>query len=132
MLQKLLVAVVGPHRLSRVYLADQLAYFGVERGRIPNACLQELADDCMKSVRFAAKAMHRKRREVAIEYLEDRAADISCILDGIDPFDTRTEQYDERVEAILLKHGILIDHGFLPFRLREARRYRSPTGRAAR
>jgi len=122
MLQRLLVGFVGPHRLSRLYLANQLAYFGVAKGRIPAACVRELADDCMKAVRFAAKRAHRKRREVAVEFLEDRAADISSILDDSDPFDDGTGKFDNDLEAILRKHGVLKDRGvFLPFKLHDRR-----------
>jgi hypothetical protein len=124
MLQRILVAVMGPHRLGRSYLADQLACLGVAKGRIPPACIRELADECMKAARFRARVKRRRRRKVAADYLEGRAAEIACVLDISDSSDASTEQYDEHVESILRKHGVLKDFVFLPFTLRQARRFR--------
>jgi hypothetical protein len=76
----------------------------------------------MKAVRLTAKRKHRKRRDVAVEILDNRADDVLSILEGSDRFDAETEDYDTYVEAILRKHGVLNDGVMvLPFRLRRRR-----------
>lgn len=111
-MRKLLNAIAGfaiPIRItSRLYLADRLAHYGVEVKRLPDACLQELADDIMETVRPVAAATHRSWREIVTFHLDRAALDIARQLLGESPLDPSLTAYLDHFAAIMRRHGVSV------------------------
>ncbi|MDR3500919.1 MAG: hypothetical protein P4L72_17025 [Parvibaculum sp.] len=91
---------------SRLYLADRLSQHGVKTRRIPKACLQELADDAVASVKRIAAISHRGWREIVTDHLDGHAVNVANIIDGTLRDDLTMHEYNELIRETLRRHGV--------------------------
>jgi hypothetical protein len=67
---------------SRIYLAQQLGRYGIETGRIPEACMQELADYAVSTAKSLASFKGESWRAGITDSLDGHAGNIAEILSG--------------------------------------------------
>lgn len=99
----LLVGLITPKRFStRAYMAQQLAHFGVPKGRLTKECLQELADEAI----WRAKAIASIKQQHWLGFLSDKADAIAfnvanqLLLTG----PPRSDSFTIHLRKILEKH----------------------------
>ena len=80
-LSSLLNAVMPIGTMSRRYLKQQLRGDGIDVISIPDACLQELADEAVKSAKFWAKLDRRGWRNRVTQALKAEAWLLALIID---------------------------------------------------
>jgi hypothetical protein len=106
----LLKAVIGlltPIRItSRLYLIDQLRRFGADVNKIPEPCLQELADEIVRTTKSIAAMSHCGWREIITDQVEGSAVNLSRILDGSFYNDPISLEYKEHFAKILDKYNV--------------------------
>ena len=96
--------------MSRLYLEQQLRSDGIDIKSISEACLQELADEAVKSAKFWAKLDRRGWRERVTQALKAEARLLALIID-----ETREDRhkytvgpYPDEKRAILARHGVKV------------------------
>ena len=104
---KVIAGLVLPIRLTgRLYLANRLAWYGVPKEYVPNACLQELADDTIAESKNIAALMREPWRSRVTEHLDGKAVHIATILKGTYDFAGPGEDQGREIERKLQKHGL--------------------------
>jgi hypothetical protein len=109
-LSGLLNAVMPIGTMSRLYLEQQLRSDGIDIKSIPDACLQELADEAVKSAKFWAKVDRQGWWKRVTQALKAEARLLALIID-----ETRDDRhkytvgpYPDEKRAILARHGVKV------------------------
>jgi hypothetical protein len=111
-MRKLFNVIAGfvvPIRItSRLYLADRLAHYGVDIKRLPESCLQELADDIVRTTRSVAALSRKGWREIVTDHLEGAAVSIARLLLGEPLLNSPFTEYIDHFAKIIRKHGVFV------------------------
>jgi hypothetical protein len=92
---------------SRIYLAKQLRKQGIDTAKIPDACMQEMADIAVSLNKFEAGMTNAASRTLVPKSLESQAAVIADILDNT-PMDGVWSEYATPFRDILNRHGVKV------------------------
>ena len=107
-----LIGVVVPIKISsRRYFTQQLRRYGVDVSKIPEGCLQELADRAVHLSKMLAKLRGGNWRESVTDLLEGEAVNIAyLLLDDRDVLGRPLvgDDYRERTVPILAKYGVQV------------------------
>jgi hypothetical protein len=94
---------------SRVYLQQKLAEFGAPA--LPQAAVQDLADDAVRFAKAAARMCGKPWRADVTDWLEGQAANVACLLHddrGAGGRQVVSDRLREVLAAILAKHGVQV------------------------
>lgn len=107
-LLRVIAGLILPIRLTgRLYLADRLSIYGVPRGHVPKACLQELADEAIASSKSISAMMREPWRSRITEDLDGRAVNIAKTIFGTFESPAYIEEYwRDVVENILRRYNV--------------------------
>jgi hypothetical protein len=97
---------VTPLRVtSRVYLKRQLKYQGVPEGRLPYACVQDLADFAVDNAKVTAALRRLRWHEIVTDHLDIVALNVWRLL--CRPDDPLQGAIADKCRHILAEHGAL-------------------------
>src|SRR5262249_19094884 len=109
-LANLVSAVMPVGMMSRLYLKERLRDDGIDVNSIPDACMQELADEAVKSAKFWAKMDRTGWRKRVTQALQAEARLLALIID-----ETREDRhkytvgpYPDEKRAILVRYGVKV------------------------
>lgn len=106
----LINAVLPIGMMSRLYLKHRLRNDGIDVRSIPDACLQELADEAVKSAKLWARMDRREWRKRVTQALEAEARLLALIIDATreDRHKYTVGPYPDEKRAILARYGVKV------------------------
>ena len=96
-------AVVPPEVSGKLLLKQRLAHYGADPSRLPDACLQELAETSVQTAKMTATVMRESWREQMVNSIEGTAVLVAKHLHGED----EKTFGDSWTKDVLRRHGVV-------------------------